>query len=178
MPHRDTPSFVSGLARALALVALFPALGLTARAGLEAGPAASAYPASWMDEIRSEEPELWLVDGFNVVQVALLGGRDREGWWGAERRDELLARAARLCEAGATVEVVFDGERPAPEPSAAGPVSVFAASADAWLVARVRAAPDPARIAVVTADRRLAGRVRHHGARVVAPAEFLSRCPV
>lgn len=168
--------FAAGLARALALVALFPLVGLALRAGLEAAPARPIYPASWMDEIRAEEPELWLVDGFNVVQVALLGGRDREGWWGAERRHELLARSARLTASGAHVEVVFDGDRPAAEPETPGPRSVFAESADAWLLARVKAAPDPSRIAVVTADRRLAGRVRHHGARVVAPSEFLRRC--
>jgi hypothetical protein len=129
-----------------------------------------------MEEIRAEDPLLWLVDGFNVVQVALLSGRDREAWWGAERRAELLTQAARLSAAGACVEVVFDGARPEPEAAGPGPRQVFAESADAWLVARVRAAPDPARVAVVTADRSLAGRVRHHGAHVVGPGEFLRRC--
>jgi predicted RNA-binding protein with PIN domain len=135
-----------------------------------------------MDEIRAEgpqipeEPEIWLVDGFNVVQVALLAGREREGWWGPERREELLARVARLSAAGARVEVVFDGRRPAPEASGPGPVQIFAESADAWLLARVRELGDLARVAVVTADRRLAGRLRHRGARVVGPVEFLRLC--
>jgi hypothetical protein len=175
-----TPRFWTGLARALALIALFPAVGLGVRTGLAAGSAPSLYPASGMDELPAavDEPELWLVDGFNVVQVALLGGRDRERWWGSERRAELLERASRLSAAGARIEVVFDGERPAEERDGAGAREVFADSADAWLVARVKAAPDPARIAVVTADRRLAGRVRHHGARVVAPSDFLRRCEV
>jgi predicted RNA-binding protein with PIN domain len=173
-------SFWTGFARALALIALFPALGLGARAGLAGGAAPSLYPASGMDELQAadDEPELWLVDGFNVVQVALLGGRDRERWWGSARRDELLERASRLSAAGAHIEVVFDGERPVEEREGAGPRAVFADSADAWLVARVKSAADPARIAVVTADRRLAGRVRHHGARVVAPSDFLRRCEV
>jgi predicted RNA-binding protein with PIN domain len=173
-------SFWTGFARALALIALFPALGLGVRAGLAGGAAPSLYPASGMDELPAadDEPELWLVDGFNVVQVALLGGRDRERWWGSARRAELLERASRLSAAGARIEVVFDGERPAEDREGAGPREVFADSADAWLVARVKSAADPARIAVVTADRRLAGRVRHHGARVVAPSDFLRRCEV
>ena len=174
-----TRSFAGGVARALALIAVFPAAGLALRAGLQAGSAPPFYPASWMDEIRAEdreEPELWLVDGFNVVQVALLGGRDRDAWWGPARRAELLAEAGRLSASGACVEVVFDGARPAPDSQGAAPRPVFAESADAWLLARVRSAPDPGRVAVVTADRRLAGRVRHHGARVIAPGEFLRRC--
>jgi hypothetical protein len=171
-----TRSFAGGVARALALIAAFPAAGLVLRAGLQAGSAPPTYSPCWMEEIRAEEPELWLVDGFNVVQVALLGGRDREAWWSAERRQELLTRAAGLAASGARVEVVFDGARPAPDAESPGPREVFAESADAWLLARVRAEPDPARVAVVTADRRLAGRVRHRGARVVGPAEFLRRC--
>ena len=171
-----TRSFVGGVARALALIAVFPAAGLAVRAGLQAGSAPPFYPESWMEEIQTEEPELWLVDGFNVVQVALLSGRDRESWWRAERRAELMAHAAQLSAKGACVEVVFDGAEPAPEAEGPGAREVFAESADAWLVARVRAAADPQRVAVVTADRRLAGRVRHHGARVIGPGEFLRRC--
>ena len=172
-----TRSCAAPLAEAVAVILAFPLLGLTARALLQVGSAPPIYPVSWMDEIRAEEPTLWLVDGFNVVQVALLSGRDREGWWRSERREELMTRAAQLCAGGAEVEVVFDGAQPAPESAAAGgPRQVFAASADAWLLARLRATSDPARVAVVTADRSLAGRVRHHGGRVVSPGDFLRRC--
>jgi predicted RNA-binding protein with PIN domain len=171
-----TRSFAGGVARALAQIAVFPAAGLAVRAGLQAGSAPPIYPASWMEEIEAEDPELWLVDGFNVVQVALLSGRDRDSWWRAERRDELMAQAARLAASGARVEVVFDGDQPVPEPEGHAARQVFAESADAWLVARVRAAAEPGRVAVVTADRRLAGRLRHHGARVIGPGEFLRRC--
>ena len=90
-----TRSFAGGVARALALIAVFPAAGLAVRAGLQAGSAPPLYPASWMEEIEAEDPELWLVDGFNVVQVALLSGRDRDAWWRAERRDELMAHATQ-----------------------------------------------------------------------------------
>ena len=171
-----TRSFAGGVARALALIAVFPAAGLAVRAGLQAGSAPPLYPASWMEEIEAEDPALWLVDGFNVVQVALLSGRDRESWWRAERRDELMAQAARLAASGACIEVVFDGAEPASEAQGPGARQVFAESADAWLVARIRAAAEPGRVAVVTADRRLAGRLRHHGARVIGPGEFLRRC--
>lgn len=171
-----TRSFVRGVARALALIAVFPAAGLAVRAGLQAGSAPPFYPASWMEETLTEEPELWLVDGYNVVQVALLSGRDRDSWWQASRRDELMAHAARLAASGARVEVVFDGDQPVPEPEGRAARQVFAESADAWLVARVRAEVTPQRVVVVTADRRLAGRLRHHGARVVGPGEFLRRC--
>jgi hypothetical protein len=58
----------------------------------------------------------------------------------------------------------------------AGPRVVFAPSADEWVVARIRAEPDPARLTVVTADRRLADRSRRRGVRIVRPLEFLARC--
>jgi hypothetical protein len=136
-----------------------------------AGPPTAAYPR------RVAPPDTWLVDGFNVVQVSLLGGRDRHAWWTADQRAELLARAEAFEEAEAPVFVVFDGARAAGEDSSGGRVRrVFAASADDWLVDRVRSDAAPERLVVVTADRRLAGRVRHHGARVVSPGEFLGRC--
>ncbi|MCC6640845.1 MAG: NYN domain-containing protein, partial [Deltaproteobacteria bacterium] len=54
---------------------------------------------------------------------------------------------------------------------------VFAPSADDWLVRRVRTAEAPERIAVVTGDRQVQGRVRHAGGRIVSPRAFLARCP-
>ena len=125
----------------------------------------------------SETLEEWLVDGFNVVQVGLLRDRDREGWWSRARREELMARAERFARPRAATWVVFDGPEEGIRSEASGRLhEVYAASADEWLVARVRAAEEPSRIVVVTADRRLANRVRHHGGRVVAPAEFLREC--
>jgi predicted RNA-binding protein with PIN domain len=128
-----------------------------------------------MEERR--EPRVWLVDGYNVVHAVLLGGRDRtQPWWTEARREQLLARVEALGIEGAEVWVVFDGPRPGPEAPAPGPRRVrcaFAPRADEWLVRRVRAARDPARVAVVTADRRLAGRARHAGAQVVTPRAFL-----
>jgi predicted RNA-binding protein with PIN domain len=122
------------------------------------------------------EPTIWLVDGYNVLHAAVLGGKDRSGWWSGSRRRELLERAAGF-DADAEVWIVFDG----PDDSGAvdessGPRCVFADSADDWLVDRVRRAEDPAAIAVVTADRQVAGRARGRGAQVVSPRDFLARC--
>lgn len=165
--------FWFGLGEALLLPLLFVALGLGWYGALaRAEPLSGSYPG-----FMTQGEETWLIDGFNVVQVALLAGRDRSSWWSGPQRAELLARAEGFEQPGVPVLVVFDGARPV-EPDAVGRVrSVFAPSADDWLVDRVRAAEAPDRVIVVTADRRLAGRVRHHGARVVSPREFLDRCP-
>ena len=148
----------------------------------------AAYPGPLVDP-EPRPPSLapsastWLVDGFNVLHAGVLRGRDRADWWSAARRADLLSLARRFYDSAAEIWVVFDGPRagsppdPAPgggEPS--GVHEVFAPSADDWLVERVRATPDPSRLAVVTADRQVAGRARHRGARVVAPREFLARC--
>lgn len=125
------------------------------------------------------EPTVWLIDGFNLLHAAVLRGRDRREWWGPAARERVLALVRRLEAPGAEVIVVFDGRRPPDEPEthdATGPQVVFAASADDWLVRAVRQAPDPSRIAVVTADRQVAERARHRGARVVGPIAFRERC--
>jgi len=122
------------------------------------------------------EPTVWLVDGYNVLHAAVLRGRDRSRWWTGERRRELLERVCGFA-ADAEVWVVFDGpddSKAASDPR--GPHCVFASSADAWLVDRVRTAADPAKIAVVTSDRQVAGRARGRGARVVSPRDFMARC--
>lgn len=168
----DRSGFWFGVAEALLVPLVFAALGLGWWGALPRAEAASAsYPRGV-----SPPAETWLVDGFNVVQVALLGGRDRSAWWSGPQRAELLARAEGFEERGATLFVVFDGERAAPGESPGRVRPVFAPSADDWLVTRVREAAQPERLVVVTADRKLAARVRHHGARVVAPGEFLDRC--
>ena len=134
-------------------------------------------------EPRSEdEPRIWLVDGFNVLHAGVLAGRDRAGWWRAESQLRLLRRVARFDPAEAEVWVVFDAAHERSErcePLAASPRTklVFAPSADDWLVRRVRQADEPERLAVVTGDRQVQGRVRHAGARVISPRAFLARCP-
>jgi predicted RNA-binding protein with PIN domain len=180
--HRErgaaSGSFARGVLEAVWIAAAFAALGLGYAEILKRAPAGPAVYAPPFVETRSpEDPSVWLVDGFNVVQRTLLGGRERDEWWTERRRAELLERAARFDDPTAEVWVVFDGsDAESEEPAACRPRRVFAPSADDWLVARVRAAEDPGRIAVVTADRKLAGRARRRGARVVAPSEFLRRC--
>jgi hypothetical protein len=168
-----------GALEAAGVLAGFLAFGL-AWAALEprAARSAPAYSRAAMDEgAELAAGRVWLIDGFNVLHAGVLRGRDRARWWAQERRDQLLARAAGFDDPDSELWVVFDGPRPPEAPAATGRVRpVFAASADDWLVARVRESPRPERLAVVTADRQLAARVRHRGARVVSPSAFLARC--
>ena len=174
-PYRTRP-LVRGLVEMLAIVSAFVALGLLGQsADLGAGGGTDAYPSA----MAGQPGTLWLVDGYNVLCSGVLGGRERNRWWSEERRQELLARLEGLDEPRAEIWVVFDGERAATlEPARAGRVhTVFAPSADDWLVAEVgRRVAEERSVAVVTADRRVAGRSRHRGARVVAPRELLGRC--
>lgn len=119
----------------------------------------------------------WLVDGYNVLQVTLLGGEDRSDWWREPARARLLERVSGLPPDRGRVWVVFDGPDPLPEPEGEpGPVQVvFAPSADDWIARRARQRRD-APCVVVTADRRLAGRCRHAGARIAAPGDFIGAC--
>ena len=129
-------------------------------------------------------PAIWLVDGFNVLHASVLAGRDRSRWWSESRRMELLCRIREFNDPGAEIWVIFDGPgadlQSSTSPAVGSPhasvQTVFAPSADDWLVSRVRAAPDPSRVAVVTGDRQVAGRARHWGAKVVTPGEFMARC--
>ena len=109
----------------------------------------------------------------------MLPGATRRVWWQANQRERLVERVARFVHPTASeIWVVFDGDDPAGsregQPSRVR--TVFAPSADDWLVRRVRSAAIPADRAVVTADRQVAGRSLQGGASVVAPREFLEHC--
>ncbi len=198
LPLAARPRLGSGALETLAVVTAVMLFGLAWR-GVAAGPApgaATPYPHPAMAPETSRPPTVWLVDGFNVLHAGILRGRDRAEWWTAPRRRELLARAALFEDRPedrpehrtdpadpATAEapeiwVVFDGSGNHQDwPEAPAHLhQVFAPSADDWLVARVKAAPDPSRVVVVTRDRKVADRARHRGARVAGPAEFLARC--
>jgi predicted RNA-binding protein with PIN domain len=178
LDERRDGRFVREAARALAWMLAFVALGAGAR-GIAIAAAPAAYPAAPMADPASDpdEPRVWLVDGFNLMHAAVLRGRDRREWWRAEARERVVELVRRLDAPGAEVIVVFDGRRPPDEPERPdGPRVVFAASADEWLIRAVREAPDPSQVAVVTADRQLAERARHRGARVVGPIAFRQRC--
>jgi predicted RNA-binding protein with PIN domain len=136
--------------------------------------------------------ELWLVDGYNALHAALLGGSQsqerRQAWWQAEQRQRLIDRVSSFRDRAASIHIVFDGSRPVvgsgkgegegEHEDAAGTrvAVVFAPSADDWLVAAVREDQRPERIAVVTGDRQVAGRCRHAGAAVIGPRTFLAYC--
>ena len=192
--YRET-GWCEGLLESLAVVLAFVGFGLLWAAVESRAAFATRAPGgdrSYPDTVVAPEtrrpsvapaPAIWLVDGFNVLHAGVLHGRDRADWWSAPRRAELLALAHRFDDASVEIWVVFDGPRAGvpPDPATAGAKpggvhEVFAPSADEWLVDRVRTCPDPSQLAVVTADRRLAGRARHRGARVVAPREFLAHC--
>lgn len=165
--------FRSGMVEALLVPLAFAALGL----GWWGVMGRAQSPSHAYFRSVSDRGDTWLIDGFNVVAVAMLGGRDRSDWWGAPQRAKLLSRADGFEDERASLFVVFDGERATTPDEAGGRVqSVFAPSADDWLLAEVRRADEPGRIVLVTADRRLANRARHHGARIVSPREFLGRC--
>jgi hypothetical protein len=184
--------FLAETGGALGIMGIFLGLafaGWQLGSGARAGPPEPAYLRGPMtaagSEGRREPPATtWLIDGFNVLNVALLRGTEREAFWRGASRRLLIDLAGRLDEADAEVVVVFDGSRPSPGDEDLGPPPgkrrppqvVFARPADDWLLRRIRSAPDPAGVVVVTADRQLADRARHRGARVVAPALFVERC--
>ena len=168
--------FGRGVFEAAAVIAGFLALGLSAARVLAEAPGGAPY-AGEVDDASDGAPRVWLVDGYNVLCTGLLGGRDRRDWWSPERRAELVARLERFDRADAEIWVVFDGERTPDAGESPGRVqTVFAPSADAWLAQQVRTRAEAEPVAVVTADRQVAARARHRGARVVSPSELLRRC--
>ena len=183
--HAEETGFWSESAGAVTIMALFVGVGLGG-----ACLAGGVYPRGAMNEPQDAQqgqpqdaqPEpgaarLWLVDGFNVLHAAVLKGRDRKGWWRGPARARVLELAGGLPDADAEIVVVFDGDDPHEPPELPPRVrQVFAPSADDWLVRRVKAVPPGAPVIVVTADRALAARARHHGAEIVSPQRFADRC--
>jgi predicted RNA-binding protein with PIN domain len=174
----------SEVRRALVVIASFVAITVGAAAiGHQTAavvPATSAYaPGAVAPDAPSERlrPSIWLVDGFNLLHAAVLrSGDSRKDWWKRANRARVLELARGFEDRDAEVVVVFDGSEDPDETSEAGPRVVFAPTADDWLLATVKAAPHPHRVAVVTADRRLADRLRDRGAQVVSPSSFAARC--
>ena len=142
---------------------------------------------------------LWLVDGYNALHTRVFraepeedevgreagaeaGGETRDdvsSWWRGSMRERLVTLAGGFPDPDAEIWIVFDGPRPADRTQRADRPCIhveFAPSADEWIVKRVRSAPDPTRIAVVTRDRKVADRCRHRGAQVVWPLAFLEQC--
>jgi len=164
--------FWSEASGAVAIMAIFLVVGL-AGASIRAG----AYPAPSMKGEVPDTPRVWLVDGFNLLHAAVLTGRDRAEWWRLPARTRVLELVDGLPGDEAEIWVVFDGTEPEGEAELPPRVrQVFAPSADDWLVRRVKEMPRGEAVAVVTADRQLADRARHHGAEVISPRDFANRC--
>lgn len=163
------------LLEAAAVVAAFVGFGLAWAVAEREGSAAAPPYAQGMGDPAAR---IWLVDGYNVLCAGLLGGRERDGWWRQARREELLSLLERFDGEDAQLWVVFDGSSGAD--STTEPRQrvqpIFAPSADEWLVEEVRRRAPQEPVCLVTADRRLAGRARHRGARVVPPSELIRRC--
>lgn len=123
---------------------------------------------------------VWLIDGYNVLHAGLGAGREaRKEWWRSHNRERVRAAVERFASqrGGRELWLVFDGPCPPDPAEPAGRIhTVFAQPADDWLVQRVRGCEEPETVAVVTADRQVAGRARHRGAHVVSPREFLAAC--
>jgi hypothetical protein len=175
-------------AEALLTMGLFVlfALGWAAVAG-RAAEGRSVYSDGAMARLPSSRdpspprPSVWLVDGFNVLHVAVLHGPERGEWWKESTRARLVELARCFREHDTELWIVFDGSRPLVEAGGENPDApvvrvVFAPSADEWLLARLRTSREPERMALVTADRKLASRARQRGAQVIAPHAFLALC--
>jgi len=177
--------WLRGALEPVLVIAAFLAFGLAwaMLASLENRVPSSQDSAQTGPEARAglPAPQLWLVDGYNVLHAGVLRGRDRQGWWTVSVQSKLLAIAETFDDPVAQIVVVFDGAKPeAPQAQEAPPRSrvrlVYAPSADDWMVRHVRGSEAPERITVVTADRQVQGRARHGGANVVSPLAFLARC--
>ena len=170
--------------RALSVIATFVAIAVGwAAVERQIGavdPAPSAYSSAVVAQDPASpriRPSVWLVDGFNLLHAAVLrSGDSRKDWWKSGNRDRVLELARRFDDREAELVIVFDGSELPSDPVDGGPRVVFAAPADDWLLAEVKASPNPHRVAVVTADRRLADRLRDRGAQVVSPSAFAARC--
>ncbi len=209
------PSAAAEAGQALLVIGLFVVGGLCVAAGpplpgfgafppleVEVRQPAAAYPLLAMLESKPDPdrerdgapdaaagaaslPRRWLIDGFNLLHTALLGGQARGiRWWDELHRRRVVDAVSSYADAGAELIVVFDGRQPdAPHADAAARAAAsrplqlrYAPSADEWVLRELRSCADPAAIGVVTADRRLAARARSKGAQVEAPISFLRRC--
>jgi predicted RNA-binding protein with PIN domain len=133
------------------------------------------------------------VDGYNVLRVSLNSGGG-SSWWSEERRAALSEVASRLPHPEDEIFLVFDARHlseASEEPNKpnkpnkkegraadAGPsiVQVFAPSADEWIVRAVKRSAAERSVVVVTADRPLRDRSRHHGADWMSTGDFVALC--
>jgi len=115
----------------------------------------------------------WIIDAMNVI------GSRPDGWW-RDRHSAMvrLVDALERWAAGDGDDVTVVLEQPPRPPITSSVVEVAHAkrpgpnSADHEIVRRVRAAPDPSVVRVVTSDGVLSEQVRAAGASVYPSARF------
>lgn len=156
-------------------------------------PESSGRVGHEQDEIALESlprAGFWLVDGYNVLHCApfrreytaanaALDAPSAKPFWSETARERLLTVARCFPDRDAEIWLVFDGSHTPQDPRPITRPALklrFAPSADDWIVQQVRDSAWPSEIAVVSGDRRLTGRARHHGAAVVSPRLFLQHC--
>lgn len=120
-----------------------------------------------------------IIDGFNVLHAVVLVGRDRVGWWQPAAQRRLVERVEQLPPSHPTIWIVFD-RRPSTSVIPADVTSsdsrirtVYAPSADDWIVGEVERLAPRHEVTVVTADRPLRDRVRRVGGSVLSPSAVL-----
>ena len=120
--------------------------------------------------------QVWLIDGMNLI------GSRPDGWWKDPDR-AMRTLAGRLDEyverTGEHVVLVFDRQpsdfQPRPSLNVVFAPSGGRNAADYVIETLVDQDPEPARLRVVTSDKRLAERVERRGARVTGSARFRTR---
>lgn len=117
---------------------------------------------------------LYLVDGFNLLHAAVLTGRARADWRGAEAQRRVVELSEKF-EQGEVV-VVFD-ERGGERAQRTERVDVrFAPDADAYIVSQCAALASARAVVVVSADRSLCDRAAYRGAARLSPWQFAAQC--
>ncbi len=109
---------------------------------------------------------LYLVDGYNVIYSRNPHPENLEA-----ERDRLLEEVRRSL--GSKVLVVFDGQHGVGSRGGSGVLYTRGETADEYIRRYVAHAPRPEDIVVVTRDRPLQNAVKHLGARVMDPSQFL-----
>jgi len=117
---------------------------------------------------------LYLVDGFNLLHAAVLTGRSRAEWRGAEAQRRVVELAEKFGQG--EVVVVFD-ERGSERAARTERVDVrFAPDADEYIVSECAALGSVRSIVVVSADRALCDRAANRGASRLSPWKFAEQC--
>ncbi len=117
---------------------------------------------------------LYLVDGFNLLHAAVLTGRSRRGWWGADQQREVVELSERF--GAGEVVVVFD-ERGSERAARSERVDVrFAPDADEYIVSLCASLRSSRSVVVVSADRSLCDRALDRGAARLSPWRFAEQC--